>query len=129
MPEAGPLGQRILALANEILDPCSVAQAVAIGMVDMGMVLGVDVLAAADGSGRSDVRLRLRTTGPGCLYVVFFERELRARIEPLPEVASLAFAWDDAFDWTPDAMSEAARAELQQRRRLLLARLPGTGCE
>jgi metal-sulfur cluster biosynthetic enzyme len=70
------------------------------------------------------VTLHLRTTGPGCLYVVFFERELRARIEAEPDVASLTLAWDDAWDWTPDAMAPGARAALAERRRALIALVP-----
>ena len=73
--------ERIVALANEIVDPCSAAQSVQVGLVDMGMLLRVEIAPAAGGAAaaaRWDVTLHLRTTGPGCLYVVFFERELRA---------------------------------------------------
>ena len=138
MTVAGPttLEQRIRALANEIVDPCSAAQAIPVGLVDMGLLLGVDVAPAAAGGagagapGAVDVTLRLRVTNPGCFYVVFFERELRARIKALPEVASLALQWDDAWDWTPDEIAPHVRDQLAERRRMLLtARIPGTGCE
>jgi metal-sulfur cluster biosynthetic enzyme len=131
------LEQRIRALANEIVDPCSSAQAFPIGLVDMGLLLAVELApAAAPGGagaapgGRVDVRLRLRTTAPGCFFVVFFERELRARIEALPEVASLALDWDAAWGWTPDDMAPAAREALAERRRRLLASAPpsASGC-
>ena len=134
------LEQRIRELANEIVDPCSAAQAFPIGLVDMGLLLAVTLTpAGATGGapagvggragggaaeGQVDVRLRLRTTGPGCFYVVFFERELRARVEALPEVASLALVWDAAWDWTPDAIAPAAREALAVRRRRLLALVP-----
>ena len=72
------------------------------------------------------MRLRLRTTGPGCLYVVFFERELRVRIEALPQVATLDLAWDDAFDWSPDDLAPHVQAELAARRRRLIATIPGS---
>lgn len=129
-----PLAARIRELANEIVDPCSAAQAIRVGMADMGLLLGVDEAPAADpaaaAAGQVDVTLRLRVTAPGCFYVVFFERELRARIEPLPEVASLALHWDDAWDWTPDEIAPHVREQLAQRRQQLrLASLPGTGCE
>lgn len=125
--------ERVVALANEIVDPCSAAQAVQVGLVDMGMLLQVRIEPAAalpaggspdGGPVRWDVTLRLRTTGPGCLYVVFFERELRQRIESQPDVASLALEWDDAWDWTPDAMAPAARDALARRRRALIALVP-----
>lgn len=126
------LEQRIRELANEIVDPCSAAQAFPIGLVDMGLLLAVELAPAAGGvaaggaAGSVDVRLRLRTTAPGCFYVVFFERELRARIEALPQVASLALEWDGAWDWTPDEIAPAAREALAERRRRLLAVLPGS---
>ena len=124
------LEQRIRALANEIVDPCSAATAFQVGLVDMGMLLGVELAPAAGEHGRDGggvaVRLRLRTTGPGCLYVVFFERELRARIEALPEVATLDLAWDDAFDWSPDDLAPHVQAELAERRRRLIATIPGS---
>ena len=134
------LERRIRELANEIVDPCSAAQAFPIGLVDMGLLLAVELApaggGAAGGAGgdaagvvtadRVDVRLRLRTTAPGCFYVVFFERELRARIEALPQVASLALAWDGAWDWTPDEIAPAARAALAERRRRLLALVPSS---
>lgn len=124
-PAGATLEERIRALANEIVDPCSAAQALPVGLVDMGLLLGVDVTPAGAGraaAGRVDVTLRLRTTAPGCLYVVFFERELRGRIEALPEVASLALAWDGAWDWTPDELAPGVRAALAERRRALLER-------
>lgn len=122
------LEQRIRELANEIVDPCSAAQAFPIGLVDMGLLLAVELTPAAGGGAADsvDVRLRLRTTAPGCFYVVFFERELRARIEALPQVASLALEWDGAWDWTPDEIAPAPREALAERRRRLLAVLPGS---
>lgn len=124
------LEQRIRALANEIVDPCSAATAFQVGLVDMGMLLGVELAPGAGEHGRDGgdvaVRLRLRTTGPGCLYVVFFERELRARIEALPQVATLDLAWDDAFDWSPDDLAPHVQAELAERRRRLIATIPGS---
>lgn len=122
------LERRIRALANEVVDPCSVAQALPVGLVDMGMLLGVTVAPVDAPAGGCAVALRLRTTAPGCLYVVFFERELRVRIEALPGVASLAIEWDGAWDWTPDEMATEVRAALAERRRALLARtLPLAG--
>lgn len=123
------LEQRIRALANEIVDPCSSAQAFPIGLVDMGLLLAVELTPAGGASGAErdaadgqvDVRLHLRTTAPGCFYVVFFERELRVRIEALPEVASLALEWDGAWDWTPDAIAPEVRTALAGRRRRLIA--------
>ena len=120
----------MISLANGIVDPCSAAQAVQVGLVDMGMLLHVGiapaagVAPAAEAATAWDVTLRLRTTGPGCLYGVYFERELRDRIGSQPDVASLTLEWDDAWDWTPDAMAPAARDALAARRRALIALVP-----
>ena len=132
-PSAGAaaLESRIRALANEIVDPCSAATALPVGLVDMGLLLAVG-LTAAPGAGRAPaggsdafaVRLRLRTTGPGCFYVVFFERELRARLEALPAVATLALEWDDAWDWSPAALAPHVQEALAERRRRLIATIP-----
>lgn len=123
-PAAGPDGleERIRALANEIVDPCSAAQALPVGLVDMGLLLRVQLEPAGGEAeaGRWAVRLLLRATAPGCFYIVFFERELRARIEPLPEVVSLELEWDGAWDWTPDEIAPAVREQLAERRRLVV---------
>lgn len=121
---AAPLEERIRALANEVVDPCSAAQALPVGLVDMGLLLRVGLEPAPAGDGSWAVRLLLRATAPGCFYVVFFERELRLRIEALPEVASLELDWDGAWDWTPDAIAPAVRARLAERRLLVLAGAP-----
>ena len=138
-PSAGAaaLEARIRALANEIVDPCSAAPALPVGRVDRGLLLAVELDAAAGAVGVPGawpapaggpetfaVRLRLRTTGPGCFYVVFFERELRARLEALPAVATLALEWDDAWDWSPAALAPHVQEALAERRRRLIATIP-----
>ena len=37
------LVERVLDAANQILEPCGMAQGLSIGMVDMGLIAGVDV--------------------------------------------------------------------------------------
>lgn len=113
------LADRVLALVDEVHDPCSVSQGVATGLRSMGMVRSLELADAGDG--RSVVQLTMRLTGPGCLYVVHFERELRDRIEALAEVARLELTWDDEFDWSPDDMAEDVKARLRERRERILA--------
>lgn len=116
------LAERVRALANEVHDPCSMAQGLPIGIVDMGLLLGVQLAEAAEGG--VDVRLDLRVTAPGCMYTPYFERELRARVGALPEVRSLRLEWQPDLDWTPADIAPAAREKLRRRRERMLALTP-----
>lgn len=113
------LADRVLELVDEVHDPCSVSQGLATGLRSMGMVRSLELAEADDG--QTVVQLTMRLTGPGCLYVVHFERELRDRIEALPGVARLDLVWDDEFDWSPDDMAEDVKARLRERRERILA--------
>lgn len=116
------LADRIRALANEVDDPCSLAQGVPIGLVDMGLLLGLELTEAP--AGGFHVRLDLRVTAPGCMYTPYFERELRQRLEALPEVRSLRLEWRPDLEWTPSDIAPAARERLRQRRERLLTLAP-----
>lgn len=93
--------------ANEIHDPCGLAQGAAIGLVDMGLVREVQ---ARNTSGHWKVDLTLRFTSPGCLYFSYFEDRLNAAAAA--EGIELTILWDDRFDWTPNDMAAAARKKL-----------------
>ncbi len=112
------LAARVRAAANAIPDPCSLAQGHPIGMTDMGLIRSVKVVAAAGGC---HVRIQARVTAPDCLHMVYFERELRAAVTRLPRVVGIEFEWDGGYDWTPEAMAEAVRVALKQRRDWALA--------
>ena len=101
---------------NEVVDPCSRAQGVAIGLVDMGLLreLGVE----PDG-GAWRVCLKLRLTSPGCLYFVYFEESIRQRIVH-PAIRHLEIGFDSGMDWSPDAMSSSAQRRLRDHRSRLL---------
>ena len=101
---------------NEVADPCSQAQGVAIGLCDMGLVRGLEVERL--GCGWS-VRLTLRLTSPGCFYFVYFEESIRQRIDD-PAIRSLDISFDSGLDWTPDAMAPSAQRRLQAHRSRLL---------
>lgn len=97
-----------------IQDPCALAQGIPIGLIEMGLLTGLKM--TADGGGFA-VELRLRLTAPGCLYWIYFERELRQRVRVLEGVMSVSVELDDAFDWTPDVMGDRAQALLRSRRK------------
>jgi len=119
-----PRGERdlhaaVLAIADEVIDPCSLAQGVPAGLAEMGLVHSVALEDA--GAGTTRVRVRLRLTAPGCLYGVAFERELRARLLARADVAAVEVEWDGTFDWTPEDMAASLRARLEERRGALRA--------
>ena len=107
------LTERILAAANQISEPCGMAQGLSIGMVDMGLIRSVDL---EQRGSRWCVRIRARVTSPDCLHFVYFERELRAAIGDIPDIEEINVEWTDGSDWTPDDMSDAVRAQMRSRR-------------
>lgn len=102
---------------NEVVDPCSQAQGVAIGLVDMGLVRELEV--EPEGGGWC-VRLKLRLTSPGCLYFVYFEESIRERIVH-PAIKRLEVGFDSGLDWTPESMSSSAQRRLSEHRSRLLS--------
>jgi metal-sulfur cluster biosynthetic enzyme len=101
-------------VADEIRDPCSVAAGEPLGLVEMGLLRGIEV-ASAVGSGH-EVTVRLRLTAPGCLYWLYFERELQTRVGALDGVESLRIERDRSYDWDESEIAPAARARLRGRR-------------
>lgn len=96
---------------DTIGDPCSVAQGSSMGLDEMGLVEDVEV--DADGN----VTVRLRLTSPTCTMVGYFGVEAKRLVGALPGVRNVEVRADLGLDWTPDMMSEAAKA----RRRAVLA--------
>lgn len=118
----GGLDERIRAAINEVQDPCSVSQGVPTGLVDMGLLCDIEIGAAA--AGPHDVLIRLRLTAPGCFYAVYFDREIRARLDAMPDVADVDIDFSEEFDWTPDDIAPHVQQQLRERRERLIAQLP-----
>jgi metal-sulfur cluster biosynthetic enzyme len=104
-------------VVNEIIDPCSAARALPLGLVDMG-------IAHVTVQGKQ-ARISLLPTFPGCLFLPLFEEEIRSRVLALAwcaEVAIEPMASDTI--WDESHMTERARTRLAaqraQRRRQLL---------
>jgi metal-sulfur cluster biosynthetic enzyme len=112
------LAERILEAANQVLEPCGMAQGLSVGMVDMGLIRGVDV---EQRGSRWYVRVRARVTSPDCLHFVYFERELRATIAAIADFEKIDVEWTEGSDWTPDDMSPRLRQQMNDRRRRQLA--------
>ena len=98
---------------NQVADPCALALGVTIGLTDMGLLKQVHLSPRESGY---EVHLTLRLTSPDCLYFVYFEREITARLEGHPEIGTVAFTWDSCMDWTPERLSASAQEALSHRR-------------
>lgn len=99
----------ILALLDGIKDPCSVANGTPTGLASMGLIGALDV---AEGGA---VAIRLRLTSPFCHMIGYFKVEAERRLLSLPGVSSVSLTADNGLDWSPDMMSEAARAQMAAR--------------
>lgn len=111
--------------ANQVYDPCGLAQGVSIGIADLGLIRSLNVERLESGWG---VSLRIRLTSPGCFYFFYFEREIRDRLKAVPEIRSLNMEWDEVLDWTPEEMSESAQLKLKEHReKVLTANIARTG--
>lgn len=109
----------VLRVADEIRDPCSVAAGEPLGLVEMGLIRGVEMAPAVGGG--HEVTVRLRLTAPGCLYWLYFERELQTRVGALDGVESLRIERDRDYDWDESQIAPAARARLRRRRSAAMA--------
>ena len=117
----GNLLDRVRAAVNEVSDPCSVAQGVPTGLLDMGLLCDINLGSSV--GGRQDVVVQLRLTAPGCFYAVYFEREIRARLEEMPDVAQVDVEFSRNFDWSPDDIAPHIQQRLRDRRERLIAQL------
>jgi metal-sulfur cluster biosynthetic enzyme len=117
---AAPLEERVRAAIDTVKDPCSLAQAVPVGIAEMGMVTAVR-LGEPREDGRRDLDLVLRVTAPGCMYVPFMDSSIRAAVGGLEEVGEIAIDWDADADWRPADIAAPARRRIQEARRARLA--------
>lgn len=110
------LRDKILERINDVRDPCSLASAFPIGLSDMGLVSELRI-SEPPGSGRPhEVALVLRVTAPGCMYVPFMERSVRAALSELDEVGEISIEWQKDASWTPADMAEPVRRRLAETR-------------
>jgi metal-sulfur cluster biosynthetic enzyme len=122
---AAGLKQRVLERIDAVQDPCSLAQATPVGLSEMGLVTDVR-LSEPDAEGRRDVELVLRVTAPGCMYVPFMDRSIRAALGELEEIGEISTEWDPNADWKPAEIAAPARRRIEaarERRRAEVRRL------
>jgi metal-sulfur cluster biosynthetic enzyme len=91
----------VLGLLHRVIDP-----ELGVNIVDLGLLHGVVI--ASDGS----VEIEMTLTTPGCPLGGFLDDEIRACLVQLPQVrdVSVRLVWEPP--WEPQAMSDAARAQL-----------------
>jgi metal-sulfur cluster biosynthetic enzyme len=109
------LEEQVRERLNAIEDPCSLAQRLPVGLADMGLVTAIEV-ADVDAAGRHDIHLRLRVTAPGCMYVPFMDKAIRANLAELDEVDQVSTEWDPDADWSPRDIAEPVRRRLAETR-------------
>jgi metal-sulfur cluster biosynthetic enzyme len=110
------LEQRVRERVNAIDDPCSLAHRLPVGLADMGLVTAIEVADDPDPDGRHDVHLTLRVTAPGCMYVPFMDKAIRANLAELDEVGEVSTFWDPDADWSRNEIAAPARERLAAAR-------------
>lgn len=103
----------VLAAVDRVVDPCSAAMGVPVGLHDLGLV--VDVQPADD-----RITVRLRLTSPCCAYGPQLAAAVAAEIAALPGHPVADVTIDHASMWTPAMMSATATDALAARRRRTL---------
>lgn len=96
---------------TRVVDPCSIATGVPIGLPNMGLVKGIDV----DGG---HVTVTLRLTSPACFQVGIILKAAERAVGELPGVTEVTCRIDYEQDWTPDMMAQSSRDELRRVRPL-----------
>jgi metal-sulfur cluster biosynthetic enzyme len=108
-----------VALAG-VHDPCSVARATPLSIVDMGLVLGWRFE-----EGTRTLHLDLTTTGPGCFLIQNIIGAIERRFEAIDAIERVLVRVHDRV-WSPAMMSEEGKVTLQRRRSEAIARLSVT---
>jgi metal-sulfur cluster biosynthetic enzyme len=87
----------------------------------MGLVTDVR-LGEPRPDGRRDVALTLRVTAPGCMYVPFMDRSIRASVGDLEEIGEITTDWDPNADWSLGDIAAPAQQRIAEARERRLAR-------
>ena len=98
---AGPTTERILDALKQVFDP-----ELGINIVDLGLVY--DVVVAEDG----DVDIQYTLTTMGCPIGPMIEDQMRAFLAPVPGVNEIRPEMVLRPPWTPEMMSDEAKAAL-----------------
>lgn len=87
------------AALNAIVDPCSRATGRPLGLVDMGLIEGLQI--GADGA----VQLGIVPTSPLCMMTGVFLAEARQALAAIDGVTRIEVRLDAEHIWTPERMT------------------------
>jgi len=118
MPSDDELRRQVTAALDGVIDPCSVGRGVPAGLPDMGLV--VDVESTTRSAGLYDVRVTLRLTAPGCSFQMYFDQQVKARLDEVPGLGAVEVVWSDQFNWSDDDLSDDLKRRLRNKRQLAL---------
>lgn len=104
----------VLSLLNRIIDPCSAATSLPAGLVDMGLIRGLE-LASLD-NGHWSCAVKLCVTHAFCMMTGVFVNEIEKRLEAHGVFDEIKVELDYSTIWTEDLMAPAYRAQLRERR-------------
>ena len=107
--------EEIRAELNTIVDPCSVAAGAPAGLVDMGLVRGLEV---DDTPGGCTIRLTIGLTEPGCMVGASFVSRARELLSELPGVARVDVSLEHDCDWSPRDLDPDYATRLRAARAL-----------
>lgn len=116
---------QISAALDAVIDPCSVGRNIPAGLNDMGMVESI-VLSEFVNKAPRKATVTLRITSPACTFQQWFtERateEIRVRLPNL----TCDVVWSKEFDWSDEAMSDALKMRIREKRERVLLSLGKT---
>jgi metal-sulfur cluster biosynthetic enzyme len=92
----------------DIIDPCSAAHGRPMGLVEMGIIKGVE----CDGG---DVTVQLCLTSPTCMMVGYLAGEIRECAMQVPGVESVEVRSDQGLDWYPEFIDKDAVRRRHER--------------
>jgi metal-sulfur cluster biosynthetic enzyme len=101
---------------DRVVDPCSKALGVPLGLREMGLTTSVTV---DDEAGAVQVTMRL--TSPCCAYGPMLADAAKRELERVPSVTSASVEIDHAAVWVPADMGADAMSRLERSRRRNLA--------
>jgi metal-sulfur cluster biosynthetic enzyme len=119
--------QMVLAVLEEIVDPCSTTAGVPAGLVSMGLVRSIQLPSPAT---EGTLRVTLTMTEPGCLMAAIFAENARDRLAPLAgadgfhDVTGVDVVLDTTQVWEPDDMAPEYRRRLAAARKRRLPLTP-----
>ena len=106
--DTGPLSEeKVHELLKEVKDP-----ELFVNIVDLGLIYGVTLGAAADDAAKHDVSIDMTMTSPACPAGPQLIADTKRVLTRRPDVANVEVRIVMDPPWTPDRMTEAARDQL-----------------